>query len=185
MIQFQSQLEAVERATPRDRIEMGKTIRLRRHSVYCTDETSQRLTLADDDPSSGTPGGGKEEDVDTDESDLGLNSAFGGSGDTDDTDDELANQHAEGTPDEQRTTTESFDSPERDGGGANIDESGDKTDQEWVGNCAESLEEGGTEVEDEVDTGPLLHHLGISMLALIHMDMGRLKHCSPAWKYQG
>jgi hypothetical protein len=61
-----------------------------------------------------------------------------------------------GTVDEQRSSTESLNGPEGDRGGADVDKGGDQRDQERVGDCAECLEEGGTEVEDEVDTGPLL-----------------------------
>jgi hypothetical protein len=97
-------------------------------------------------------------------------------GGTEDGGEELADEHAQGTPDEQGTTTETFDGVERDGSGQDVDESGDEADEEGVGNRAlgllvvemirrrgegtyELLEEGGTEEEDEVDTGPLLHHL--------------------------
>jgi len=61
--------------------------------------------------------------------------------------------------DEQRSSTEFLDGVERDGGGADVDEGGDERDQERVVDCAETLEERSTEVEDEVDTGELLHHL--------------------------
>ncbi|KAH3674048.1 hypothetical protein OGATHE_002028 [Ogataea polymorpha] len=40
-----------------------------------------------------------------------------------------------------------------------IDDRSDHRDQELIVDGAKLLEEGGTEVEDEVDTGPLLHHL--------------------------
>ena len=80
-------------------------------------------------------------------------------GDTNDGNDELANQHAERTPDEQRTTAESFNGPEGDRGRADVDKSRNERDEEGVGNGAELLEECGTVVEDEVDTSPLLHHL--------------------------
>lgn len=80
-------------------------------------------------------------------------------GDTDDGDEELADQHAQGTPDEERTTTELLDGPEGEWGGADIDEGKDQGDQEGVADSASGLQEWGRVVEDEVDTGPLLHHL--------------------------
>jgi hypothetical protein len=64
-----------------------------------------------------------------------------------------------GSVDEQRSSTEFLDGVERDRSGADIDEGGDQGDQEGVADCSESLEERGTEVEDKVDTGQLLHHL--------------------------
>lgn len=116
--------------------------------------------LADDDPGTGAPSGGEEEDVDADEGDHGGDSVgVVAVGDTNDGDDELADDHAEGTPEEERTTTDLLNGPEGKGGGAHVDNGGDHGEQEGVLDCAELLEEGGTEVEDEVDTSPLLHHL--------------------------
>ena len=74
-------------------------------------------------------------------------------------DDELADDHTQSAPDEKRATAEFLNGVKGDGGRADVDEGGDETDEEGVGDGAEFLEEGGTEVEDEVDTGPLLHHL--------------------------
>jgi hypothetical protein len=55
-----------------------------------------REDFTDNDPSSGTPGGGEEEDVDTDQSDLTLDSVGVGSvGDTNDGTDELADEHTD------------------------------------------------------------------------------------------
>ncbi len=53
-------------------------------------------------------------------------------GDTNDGDEELADEHTEGTPNEERSTTESFDGVEGDGGGADVDEGEDQGDQEGV-----------------------------------------------------
>lgn len=120
--------------------------------------------LTDENPGTGTPGGGEEGDVDADEGDHGGDGGgvvlleTAGS-DTDDGDDEFTDQHTQGTPDEDGTTTEALNDVEGDRGGADVDKSGDKTDEERVADRAECLEESGTEVEDEVDTGPLLHHL--------------------------
>lgn len=79
--------------------------------------------------------------------------------DTNNGNDEFADKHAQGTPDEKRSTTKLFNGPERDGGRADINESGYETDEEGVMDSAQFLEESGAEVEDEVDTSPLLHHL--------------------------
>ena len=120
----------------------------------------QREDLADHYPGTGTPGAGEEEDVDTDEGNHGSDGLVViVVGDTDDGDDELADNHAESTPQEQRTTTDLLNSVERERSGADVDNGGDDAEQEGVLDCAELGEEGGTEVEDEVDTGPLLHHL--------------------------
>lgn len=85
----------------------------------------------------GTPSRGEEEDVDRDEGDLGVDggnvvrdgvarsvhvSVVEADGVTDDGNKELADEHAEGTPDEQGATTEALDSPERDRGGADVDD---------------------------------------------------------------
>lgn len=119
----------------------------------------QREDFTDHDPSAGTPGAGKEEDVDANESDHctdGLSVAA--IGDTNNGDNELADNHTQGTPKEQRTTSVSLNSVEGDGGGEDIDNCGDHADQEGVINCAELLEESGTEVENEVDTSPPMAH---------------------------
>ena len=79
--------------------------------------------------------------------------------DTDDGDKELADQHAERTPDEQWSTAELLDGVEGDGGGAHVDECEDEGDQEGVADGTSRLEEGSRVVENEVDTSPLLHHL--------------------------
>ena len=91
----------------------------------------EREDLTDEDPGTGTPGGGEEEDEDCDEGDLRVDGGdvvgaglAGGvevgvveaDGDTDDGDEELADQHAEGTPDEKRTATEALDGVEGDRG---------------------------------------------------------------------
>jgi hypothetical protein len=135
--------------------------------------------FTDQDPGTRTPGGGEEEDEDGNEGNLSVNSrdvvgagkrvATSGVGDivgvvetngeTDNSNDKLADQHAEGTPDEQRTTTESLNGPEGDGGRADVDEGEDQRDQEGVADGTSGLEERSRVVEDEVDTSPLLHHL--------------------------
>jgi len=134
----------------------------------------EREDLADDNPGTGTPGAGEEEDEDSDKGNLGVdggdvNSASIASsvdiglveadGDTDNGNKELADQHAKSTPDEQRTTSELLNGVEGDGSGADVDEGEDQGDQEGVADGAGRGQEGGGVVEDEVDTGPLLHHL--------------------------
>lgn len=133
--------------------------------------------FADDDPRAGAPCRGEEEDEDTDEGDLGVDGVdvvrdvFYGvragkgvrvvetDGNTDDGADELAGQHAECAPDEERAAAETLNGPEGDGCRADVDECENERDQEGVLDGAGRLEEGGGVVEDEVDTGPLLHHL--------------------------
>lgn len=120
----------------------------------------KREDLANDDPRTRTPSRSEEKDVDADESDHGLDNVLVITiRRTHDSNQELANQHPQGTPDEQRPTTKAFDGPERDWGGADVDEGCDQADEERIGNGAQLLEERGSEIEDEVDTGPLLHHL--------------------------
>ena len=53
-------------------------------------------------------------------------------GDTDDGNEELANQHAESTPDEQWSTAEPLHSIEGDRGRAHIDKRKDQGDQELI-----------------------------------------------------
>lgn len=108
--------------------------------------------LADDDPGTGTPGGGEEEDVDTDEGDHGADGRrVLAIGNTDDGDDELTDNHAQGTPQEQGTTANLLNGVEGDGSGADVDDGGDHAQEEGVLDGTELLEEGGTEVEHEVN----------------------------------
>lgn len=130
----------------------------------------EREDLADQDPGTGTPGRGEEEDEDGDEGDLGVDGvdvvgngriAVGGKvglveadGDTDDGDDKLADCHAKGAPEEDGAAAETLDGPERDRGGEDVDDGEDHGDEELVLDGAGGLEERGGVVEDEVDTGP-------------------------------
>ena len=126
------------------------------------------------DPGTRTPSGGEEEDEDSDEGDLGVDgrdvssnglaSSVGSElvetdGDTDNGDDELTDQHAQSTPDKQRSSTELFNGVERDRSGAYVDNGEDHRGEERVIDGTGRLQESGRVVEDEVDTGPLLHHL--------------------------
>lgn len=124
----------------------------------------QRKDLANHDPSARSPCGSKEGDVEADECNHGRDSrvvvlGFLARGDPNDGHDELHDNHTGGTDDEELASTESLDGVEGNGRGAYIDEGGDKRDQERVLDRAEGGKEDGTEVEDEVYTGQLLHHL--------------------------
>ncbi len=89
--------------------------------------------LANDNPCGRTPGGSEEEDVDTDKCDhrgggrvvllLGL-----AGGDTNNTDDELTNDHTHGTEDKNRAPTQSLNDVERYRGGADVNKGGDERD---------------------------------------------------------
>jgi len=135
--------------------------------------------LSDQDPSTGTPSAGKEEDEDGDESDLGVDGrdvsgdkdgVTGGvdtvldelvesDGNSDDGDEELADHHGTSADDQELSSTKLLDGVERDRGGAHVDNGKDHRDDEWVVDGTGRLEEGSRVVEDKVDTGPLLHHL--------------------------
>lgn len=80
-------------------------------------------------------------------------------GDTDNSNDELADEHTESTIDEERASTNSLHSPEGERCGADVDQIEDEGDQEGVADGTGGLQERSRVVEDEVDTGPLLHHL--------------------------
>lgn len=71
----------------------------------------------------------------------------------------MTGQHSKGAPDQEWTTTETFDSPERYWGGADINESGDKRDQKGVLYRIQIGEKTRSEVKNEVNSCPLLHHL--------------------------
>lgn len=138
-----------------------------------TGADGEREDLSDENPGTGAPCRSEEEDEDGDESNLGVD---GGNVlgdpiitlpdgvvetdcDTDDGNEELADQHAKSTPEKDGAATEPLNSPERDRGGEDVDDGKDHGNQEAVADGAGGLEEGGRVVEDEVDTGPLLHHL--------------------------
>jgi len=128
----------------------------------------KREDLANDDPGGRTPGGSEEEDVDADKRNHGRDCSGVVQGlvimrltssDTNDADNELSNDHAQSTPDENTTTTEGFDHIETERSGADVDESGDERNQEGVADRSQAGEEDSSEVEDKVNTGQLLHHL--------------------------
>ena len=87
-----------------------------------------------------------------------VGSVLSGSG-TNSTDDELHDNHACGTEDEKRATSNLLDHDERGGGREHVDKRGDERDQEGVVDGTKLLEENGSKVEDEVDTSQLLHGL--------------------------
>jgi hypothetical protein len=141
--------------------------------VGCGRETNttgtdgEREDLADDDPRSRSPGGGERCDVQANEGNHSLDSSgvgrvVGGvlsSGGTDDTDNELSDNHETSTEDEKGTTANLLNHPEGQRSGEHVDKGGDHGDEERVADRAELLEEDSTKVKDEVDTGELLHHL--------------------------
>ena len=121
MMVFHNQLEAVESATPRERIGSGKispTCGMSQRSDKYTTRKQGKCAmgwarLTDHDPGTGTPRRSKEEDVDSNEGDLGIDGGNvvcnGGAsgvevclvesdGDTNDGNQELANEHAKRTP---------------------------------------------------------------------------------------
>ena len=105
-----------------------------------TGADGEREDLADDDPGTGTPGAGEEEDEDGDEGDLSIDSRdivgerisvgirmgfVESDGDTDDGNKELADTHTKGTNDEERSSTEFLNCVEGDRSGADVDEGED------------------------------------------------------------
>lgn len=73
----------------------------------------QREDLTDTNPSSRSPCGGEKEDIDADEGDLRLHDGrVVALGDTEDGGDVFTNPHSQGTVDEERSSTESFNGPE-------------------------------------------------------------------------
>lgn len=136
----------------------------------------QREDLTNDDPGTGTPGGGKGEDEDGNEGNLGVDgvdvvgsgatgdgrvrvSVVEANGDTDGSNNKLADQHGKSTPEQERTAAPLLDTPEGERRGQGVDDVEDDGHEELVGHGTGRLEEGRAVVEDEVDTGPLLHHL--------------------------
>lgn len=134
----------------------------------------EREDFTDENPGTRSPGRGEEEDEDGNEGDLSVNSSdvvgnsvsssINGSlvesdGNTDDGNEELTDEHTESTVDEERATTETFNGVERDGSRADVNDGEDHRDEERRRDGTGRLEERSRVVEDEVDTGPLLHHL--------------------------
>jgi hypothetical protein len=124
----------------------------------------EREDFSNDNPGAWTPGGGEEEDEDTDEGDLcggvwmlGWANTLVGVRDTESGGNEKTDDHTNGTPEEELTTSESLNHVKRWWSTDNVDSVCGNLDSEWV--VEKGGKELGTEVEDEVDTSPLLEHL--------------------------
>ena len=108
MMQFQNQLLAVESATPRERIGRGKISPITTQAAMRECSVSKPSRAKDIQEKEGltrTPSGGKEEDVEADEGNLSSDSSRiifrqTALGNTDNADDELADNHTHGTPDQ-------------------------------------------------------------------------------------
>jgi len=139
-----------------------------------TGSNGERIDFSNKHPRAWSPSGSKEEDVDCNECDLSVDgrnvigtSATVGQrvrvvetdGVTDDANEELADQHAESAPQEKGSSSDPLHSIERNWGGAHVYEGEDERDEERVADGAGGLQERGGIVKDEVDAGPLLHHL--------------------------
>ena len=81
------------------------------------------------------------------------------SGNTNNSDDELHDDHSCASDDEDLTATKAFDGVKGYWGGEDVDERCNERDEERVLDRAKGGEEDSSEIEDEVDTGQLLHHL--------------------------
>lgn len=124
----------------------------------------KREDLSDNHPRTRAPCGREEGDVEADEGNHSGNSSvvvFRGlaGGNPNDTDDELHDDHPCASDDEDLAATEALDCPKGDGSRADVDKGCDERDEERVADRAQGGEENGSKVEDEVDTGQLLHHL--------------------------
>jgi len=102
-----------------------------------TGSNGEGKDFADEDPGTRAPGGGEEEDVDANESNLSGHGGmivlrFSASCNTNNTNNELTDQHTKSAPNEDCTTSISLNDPKGEGSRADIDESGNKIDQEWI-----------------------------------------------------
>ncbi|KFY92569.1 hypothetical protein V500_04144 [Pseudogymnoascus sp. VKM F-4518 (FW-2643)] len=79
--------------------------------------------------------------------------------DADDADDKLCNDYAYSAKDKDAATAEALYNLEGRRGAKDVNEGSNKGDEEGVFNRAKGSEEDSSEVEDEVDTSKLLHHL--------------------------
>ena len=80
--------------------------------------------------------------------------AHSAGGHTNDTDKELAEGHANSTPNKDCATTVSLNNVEGNRSRANINQGSDETNEERIRDRSQFIEESSTKVEDEVDTGP-------------------------------
>ena len=154
---FQSQLEAVDRATPRERIGRGKTSPMTICGYAISGEYLQARHFVSSYPCARSPCGGEEENEDGDEGNLSIDSGnvvgdgVAGSvavrfveadSNANDGDEKLANHHCTSAIDEERATTEFLHGVEGDGSRADIDECKDQGDQECVADGTGGLQEG-------------------------------------------
>ena len=117
----------------------------------------EREDFTGNDPGDRSPRRGKEGDVDANEGNQNLlpGGVLGRDRDTDDSDQELADAHADRTDQKQPPTTEPLDTPHPGKSHEHVDDVGGDGDQEGVRNTR-VLEEHGAVVENEVDAGELL-----------------------------
>jgi hypothetical protein len=129
--------------------------------VGCGGETNttrsdgEREDFSDNDPSGWSPGGGEHSDVDADK---GNHCGYGrvvvvrdlASCNTDDSDDELRDNHTSSTVNEDSTTAQSFNDIESNWGSKHVDQGSNQRDQEGVLNRSQGCEENVSEVKDEV-----------------------------------
>ena len=133
-------------------------------NAHTTGSNRKREDLSNDNPSARAPGGGEEGDVEANKGNHGRDGRvvvfLGSTGcDAYDRDDELHYNHPRASDDEDLAAAEAFDGPEGYGGRTDVDKGGDEGDEERVADRAEGFEEDSSEIEDEVDSGQLLHHL--------------------------
>ncbi|CAG8604720.1 4149_t:CDS:2, partial [Acaulospora colombiana] len=104
-----------------------------------------------------TPSGGEKGNVDADESDEAFlaGKIFDRDGDTDDGDEVFADEHADGTDEQETSTSDVVDGPKGGDGHDDVDDVGGDRDRERVADTR-VLEEGRAVVKDEIDTGELL-----------------------------
>ena len=124
----------------------------------------KREDLSNDHPGTRAPGSSEEGDVEADEGDHGRNSSIvffrGPAGcDTNDGDDKLHDDHSCASDDKDLAATEAFDCPKGDRRRTYVDKCRDERDEEGVLNRAKGGEKDRSEVEDEVNSSQLLHHL--------------------------
>jgi len=114
------------------------------------------MHIPNQDPANGTPGRGEEKDEDADEGNHGLDGGIvmllrATGCDTNDSDNELADDHAGTAVDQEGPTANLLDGPKGDGSRDDVDKRRDERHEEGVVDRAELLEKGHAEVEDEVD----------------------------------
>lgn len=124
----------------------------------------KREDLSNDHPGTRAPGGSEEGDVEADEGDHSRNSSivllrWSAGCDTNDSDDKLHNDHSRASDDEDLAATEAFDCPKGDRCRTDVDKRRDEGDKEGVLNRAKGGEKNRSEVENEVNSSQLLHHL--------------------------